>query len=376
MCPSVAAVLDGESELLADSTDPFLVRWVKIRTRQADSVSMRKPDIRDKVVGFLRRHPNARWWMPVVGLLVIALLPVPWLVATTPNPPGMAWRLDGRFRFDGETIDPSGTWYALSAGRPPLVVEVVLSWVHPGVPPPRDLTRGSAFNSPAMAEPAAIALGLAHAGREIELTMVVEVSGPTIPGLPDRAEVAHLNGYAITSREEWSIALSNMGQVNELITRTGAVHTFTGAELPYREVATMGLPIDASVSPAGWLRFVPESWYRKLALGRSHGLILALAAYVHESGEDLAKGRAIAGTGVIRVDGTVSAVGGLAAKARAAYRVGVEVFFYPAAQRCQGPSISAALGGRGMVMYPVGSLDEAIGVLRGTAGPLDDTGCP
>jgi hypothetical protein len=81
--------------------------------------------------------------MPVAGLLVIALLPVPWLMARTPNPPGMAWRLDGRFQFNGEAIDPPGTWYALSAGRPPVVAEVVYSWIHPDVQPPRDMTRGS-----------------------------------------------------------------------------------------------------------------------------------------------------------------------------------------------------------------------------------------
>ncbi|MGH8913711.1 MAG: S16 family serine protease [Acidimicrobiia bacterium] len=336
---------------------------------------MRKHRIR-RVKGFLRRHPHARWGIPVVGMLVIAVLPVPWLIANTPNPPGMAWRLDGRFQFNGETIDPPGIWYALSAGRPPVVAEVVLSWVDPDLPPPRDMTRGSAFNSPAMAEPAALAIGMARAGRVIELTTVVEVSGPTIPGLPDRAQVARLNGQAITSPEEWSNALSHLGQMNEFTTGRGAVHTFTGAELPYRDVAAMGFPIEASVSPAGWLRFIPESWYRNLTLGRSHGLILALAAYTHASGEDLANGRVIAGTGVIRIDGTVSAIGGLAAKARAAHRAGVEVFFYPASQRCQGEAIAESLEDRVMTMHPVETLDEAIGVLRGAAHSRPETDCP
>jgi hypothetical protein len=334
---------------------------------------MRKPRI-SKVVGFRRRHPNARWGIPLVAVLAFALLPVPWLMARTPNPPGIAWRLDGRFEFNGETIDPPGTWYALSAGRPPVVAEVVHSWLHPDIPPPRDMTRGSGFSSPAMAEPAAIAIGLARAGREIELTTVVEVSAPTTPGLPDRAQVARLNGQPITSGEEWSIAISNLGQENEFVTRSGAVHNFTGAELPYREVATMGFPIEASVSPVGWLRFVPESWYRNLTLGRSHGLILALAAYTHASGDDLAKGRTIAGTGSIRIDGTISSIGGLAAKARAAHRAGVEVFVYPASQRCQGEAIAQSL--HAMTLHPVETLDEAIGALRGVASPPPETDCP
>jgi PDZ domain-containing protein len=314
--------------------------------------------------------------MPVAGLLVIALLPVPWLMARTPNPPGMAWRLDGRFQFNGEAIDPPGTWYALSAGRPPVVAEVVYSWIHPDVQPPRDMTRGSGFDSPAMTEPAAIAIGLARGGREIELTTVVEVSGPEISGLPDRAQVVRVNGQAITTEDEWSNAISNLGQENEFITRAGAVHNFTGAELPFREVATMGLPTEASVSLTGWLRFVPESWYRNLSLGRSHGLILALAAYTHASGEDLAGGRVIAGTGAIRIDGTISTVGGLAAKARAAHRAGADVFVYPASQRCQGDAVAESLRGHAMAMRPVETLDEAIGALRGVAGAPPETDCP
>jgi Lon protease (S16) C-terminal proteolytic domain len=337
---------------------------------------MRESHSTRMLAGFLRRHPKARWAIPVVLVVVVAILPVPWLMANTSNPPGIAWRLDGRFLFDGEAIDPAGTWYALSAGRPPLVAEVVVSWLDPDVPSPRDLTRGSGFSSPSMAEPAAIAIGLVRAGREIELTTLVEVSEPTIPGLPDTAQVARLNGQTITSQEEWSDALSHLGRVNEFITSSGAVHTFAGTELPYREVVTMGFPIDASVSPTGWLRYIPEDWYRNLTLGRSHGLILALAAYSHASGEDLAGGRVIAGTGAIRIDGTVSAIGGLAAKARAANRAGVDVFFYPASQRCQGEAIGESLRDRAMTMYPVEILDEAIGVLRGAVSLSPESVCP
>lgn len=351
------------------------IRSVKIWTGEADRLSMRKSRIR-RFVGFLRRHPNARWATPVAGLLIIAVLPVPWLQARTPNPPGMAWRLDGRFQFDGETIDPRGTWYALSAGRPPVVAEVVLSWINADIPSPRNMTRGSGFNSPAMAEPAAIAIGLVRAGREIELTTVVEVSGPKVPGLPDRVQLALVNGQAITTGDEWSTALSNLGQENEFITRGGAVHYFAGADLPYQEVATMGLPIEASVSLTGWLRFIPQSWYRNLTLGKSHGLILALAAYTHASGEDLARGRVIAGTGAIRIDGTISAVGGLAAKALAAHRAGVDVFVYPASQRCQGDAVAESLPDHDMTMHPVETLDQAIGVLQGATGPPPETDCP
>lgn len=329
-----------------------------------------------RFAGFLRRHPVSRWGLPVLMLAVVAVLPVPWLQATTPNPPGIAWRLDGRFLYNGEAIDPSGTWYALSAGRPPIVAEVVLSWIDKDVPPPRNMTQGSTFSSPAMAEPAAIAIGLAHAGRDIVLTTLFEVSEPSIPGLPERAQIISLNGQVISSSEDWSTAVAHLGHENRMTMRNGAVHTFSGDEFPYRQVVTMGFPIDASVDLAGWLGIIPESWYRNLTLGRSHGLILALAAYAHSTGDDLAAGRVIAGTGTIRVDGTVGPIGGLAAKARAAHGVGAEIFVYPEGQRCQGEAIAEDLLDTNMTMFPVATLDDAIGALRGADMPPPKTDCP
>ena len=323
-------------------------------------------------VGLLRRTidlTRLNWWTRVASLLVVtvvvAFLPVPWMVARTPNPPGMAWRLDGRLQFDGETINPPGDWYGLSAGRPPVVAEVVRSWIDPDAEQPRDLRRGSTFNSPAMAEPAAIAIGLAAAGVEVDVTTLVEARHPIAVGLPTRVSVARLNGRAITSRQDWEISLASLGDHNEFVTGDGRMYDFAGTTFPYRTVAMMQAPTELNVSLAGWGRLIPVSWYRNFSLGRSHGLLLALAAYSDASGEDLAAGRAIAGTGVIRGDGTVAPVGGLGAKARAARRAGVDLMIYPADQRCQGETIMASPQVQGMAMIPVDTLTEAIELLRG-----------
>jgi len=319
------------------------------------------------VLGLIRR----RWWARSAALLsvivFVALLPVPWLVARTPNPPGMAWRLDGRLQLNGETIDPPGAWYGVTAGRPPVVAEVVRSWVFPGAEKPRDMRRGSSFNSPAMAEPAAMAIGLAQAGRVLDFTTFVEVRDPILEGLPVQAAVAFLNGRPISTEQDWSLELAALGKHNEFVTRDGRVFTFDGASFPYRVVETMEAPTELEVSLAGWLRLVPESWYRNLTLGRSHGLILALAAYSHASGEDLAAGRVIGGTGIIHGDGSVATIGGLSAKASAAHRAGVEVLVYPEAQRCQAEALAERVDLRGMVMIPVASLTAAIELLRGDA---------
>jgi PDZ domain-containing secreted protein len=105
----------------------------------------------------------------------------------------------------------------------------------------------------------------------------------------------------------------------------------------------------------------PFSLFRSLALGRSHGLVVALATYADAIDLDLAGGRHIAATGGVRSDGSVTRIGGLPAKARAARRVGVDVFFFPAGQ--EGDLSTFDPGS--MKLVPVASLDEAIDFLAG-----------
>jgi hypothetical protein len=297
-----------------------------------------------------------------MSLVFMALLPVPWLVARTPNPPGMAWRLDGRLQFDGETIDPPGRWIGLTAGRPPVVAEVVRSWVDPATERPRDMRGGSTFRSPAVAEPAAIAIGLAHAGRLVDLSTIVEASQPRVAGLPARVSVSRINGHVIANQDDWAYSIAALRDHNEFVSGDGHIYGFEGTAFPYRVVDMMHTPTDLEVSLAGWGRLIPVGWYRNLTLGDSHGLLLGLAVYSQASGEDLARGRVIGGTGVLREDGTVAPVGGLAAKTRAAHRAGVDVLLYPADQRClvEGTLDPAS----GMAAMPVVSLSEAIAMLR------------
>jgi Lon protease (S16) C-terminal proteolytic domain len=303
-----------------------------------------------------------RWTILGISLVFVALLPVPWLVARTPNPPGMAWRLDGRLQFDGETIDPPGMWIGLTAGRPPVVAEVVRSWLDPATDRPRDMRGGSTFHSPAVAEPAAIAIGLAHAGRLVDLSTIVEARQPLVAGLPAQVSVSMINGHVIVSQDDWASSIAALSDHNEFVSADGHIYDFDGTDFPYRVVDMINTPTDLEVSLAGWGRLIPVGWYRNLALGNSHGLLLGLAAYSHASGEDLARGRVIGGTGVLRGDGTVAPVGGLAAKTQAAHRAGVDVLVYPADQRCLVEVTLDRSGG--MAAVPVASLSEAIALLR------------
>lgn len=305
-----------------------------------------------------------------ITLALVALLPVPWLVARTSNPPGIAWRLDKRLLLNGETLDPPGTWYGLTAGRPPVVAELVWGWVNSDGTGPRDMRRGSLLDSPVLAEPAALAVGLTEAGVSVTTSTMIEARNPLVAGLPDRVWVKEVNGRQIQTRGDWLRSVLSLDDHNEFVGGDGRTHNFDGGRFPYGAVDVVRAPTDIEVSLAGFGRLIPESIYRKLRIGRSHGLLLALAAYSQYSGEDLTQGRVIAGTGVLRSDGTVAPIGGLAAKAKAAHSVGVDVMVYPAVQRCQWAALDES-GLTGMTMLPVTTLGEAIAMLRGDL-PIPD----
>ena len=283
-----------------------------------------------------RTGPSRR--VRVVGVataatLLVAMLPVPWMTAGLDDPPGTAWRLDGRLHVNGERIDPAGEWYWLTVGRPPLVAEVVRGWFVTDAGPV-SMRSGTAASRPQMNEPAAVAVGLLAAGRSVELDLVVELSRPVLPGIPDRLVVATLNGIEPITRADWERALATLGEQNTITGLAGTTYEFDGAVLPYDRADLLDVPaqqVDAVIG--GRLARTPIGrWFRGLALGRSHGMMVALVTYAHVSGDDLARGRTIAGTGGVRGDGQVVRVGGVRPKATAAARLGADVLLVPAEQ--------------------------------------------
>ena len=233
----------------------------------------------------------------VVLALVVALLPVPWQHRGDSRV-GIAWGMDNRLVLAGERLDPPGRWSWLTAGRPPLVGELVwqrAQTVFDDARPPivRDLRHGDATIRPVHVEPSAAAVGLAAAG------------------LADR--------------------------------------------LPDGEL----VPADAVLGGEG----PPYSWFRRLSMGASHGLMVGLVTFAGVTDEDLAAGRHVAGTGTLAPDGSVGTIGGLVAKAIGARRAGVDVLLVPAAQVDELADVE--LGS--MQVLGVSSLDDAIVRLRATA---------
>lgn len=99
--------------------------------------------------------------------VVVLLLPVPWQHKADSGL-GVAWGMDNRLVVEGERLDPSGRYSWLTAGRPPIVGELVWNRLvrlfDPGAPPAaRDLRVGDAAHRPVYAEPMAAAVGRAAA---------------------------------------------------------------------------------------------------------------------------------------------------------------------------------------------------------------------
>jgi hypothetical protein len=300
------------------------------------------------------------------GLAVVALValcPVPWMRAQLITPPGSAWRLDGRLVINGATADPPGTWYWLTAGRPPIVAEVVLGWFGAEAKPPTSMRDGRRAQRPAVTEPAAAAVGLRRAGWTINEGMIVELSDPTEDGLPARTLIVAVDDVALATRQDWARAVASMGRGGgTFTTAAGKVYDFEGERLPYRHVDVIDEPENSlDVAVGGRLaRTWAGSWFRDLALGSSHGLMVALVSYAWASGEDLARGRAIAGTGTMLYDGSVASIGGLRSKAAAARDIGADVLLFPAQQESQLEDFDPG----SMRLLPVRSLDEAIAALE------------
>lgn len=308
----------------------------------------------------------ARWATAAVATAAfVALCPVPWMKADLDHPPGSAWALDGRLVINGDPVDPPGTWYWLTVGRPPILAEVVRSWLSTDAPEPTDLRNGRVGQRPAVTEPAAATVGLRRAGWTIATTTMIEVSEPLDAAFPTQAVLALVNGLDLSTRERWDAAVRGLGDRNTFTTNDGISYEFAGRTLPFGKVNVIERPeqgLDAAIGGA-LAGTLPGSWYRNLSLGASHGLMVALVSYVYGSGDDLAMGRAIAGTGTIRADATVGRIVGLREKAGAARDVGADVMLFPAAQAADLDGFDPG----SMQLVPVTSLDDAIAAL--TAPP-------
>lgn len=231
---------------------------------------------------------------------------------------------------------PSGRWSWLTVGRPPFLAEVARDRVLGTDRPVRDMRIAPPTSQPLLVEPVAAAVGLLHAGRDLQLGVVVEAFGPLREDLPPHVVIAEIDGIELRQRADWVAASQGLGETVRFRSLEGVWYSAAGPGFPYERVRVIDVGPDAFEAAIGGtgrlsrLRIV--EWFRSLSLGNSHGMMVALVTYAHHAEVDLARGRHIAGTGGIIGDGTVTRISGLEAKARAARRAGAVVMFFPASQ--------------------------------------------
>lgn len=103
--------------------------------------------------------------------------------------------------------------------------------------------------------------------------------------------------------------------------------------------------------------------------GPSAGMIFTLGIIEKMTGEDLLRGRKIAGSGTIDLQGRIGAIGGIENKLIGASRKGVTIFLAPA-NNCEDISHIPD----GLQVIPVATLKEAVEVLR-DPDPSDRPSC-
>lgn len=94
--------------------------------------------------------------------------------------------------------------------------------------------------------------------------------------------------------------------------------------------------------------------------GPSAGLMMSLGIYSLASGDDLSRGRVVAGTGTIDVNGTVGPVGGVAEKIVGAEQRGARIFLVPTSEAADARSA----GLKDVTIIPVDTFDQARAALK------------
>ncbi|MGH2758399.1 MAG: YlbL family protein [Actinomycetota bacterium] len=178
--------------------------------------------------------------------------------------------------------------------------------------------------------------------------------------------VVGVDGQPITQDEQLRAAVRRH-RVGDVI----GLRVLRGADTVDVSTTTVGLPEDPSIPAIGvHVETVPRVRL-PLAIdidslgigGPSAGLIFAVGIYDLLDAADLTRGRVIAGTGEISIEGDVGPVGGIRQKVESARRQGAHLFVVPLAELDQACSVA-----KEMAVVGVEDLKQTIDVLRGSAG--------
>ena len=335
-----------------------------------------------------REVRSARSTLVVLGVLFLLLPTVVVAACVLPSPaalmaPGPVEPVEPLIRVEGTSYEPEGHLYLTTVrlALEPRLGQYVLARLQPDVEAvaktevmPAGLSREEfqKLGQRLLGESQSIAqvVALREAGYDVQVgDPEVEVIA-ILPGSPaasrlrvgDRIEA--VNGESIDTAAE----LVNLIQscvtgepVSLRIRRDGEMVTVT--------IPSLRGPLDNQGPVLGVVALTTGFDYRspvdvriesgRVTGGSSAGLVYALGVYNALVTEDITRGRKIAGTGTIRLNGTVGPVGGVKLKVRAAEDAGAEYFLVAAED-----AAAARAAARDMKVLPVRSFQEALAALR------------
>lgn len=224
----------------------------------------------------------------------------------------------------------------------------------------------------------AIAVAVEETGQQIELrtrAIVAQVlgGGPSDGLLLAGDTITAIDGTPVASATDLVDELQRSADP-----RTVTLDVLRGEEQLRVDIAMRQLPdtdrpvigvLAETVADEPDLPFEVEVDRRNI-VGPSAGLMLALTAADLLLDEDLAKGRVIAGTGTIALDGRVGPVSGVAEKTRAAIDAGADLLLVPVESL---PDTAAATEA-GITVVGVETFQDALDAVRGM--PIESLAAP
>ncbi len=330
------------------------------------------------------RGSTSRWLALSGAALLAAVL---FLLATLPSSdylfvPNGAHPIAGKVAVQGKDgpDGPGGIYYVDVTVRKVRWLERLLPFTRPDgaslVPPQAVTAPGETFNERIVearaemrrSEQIAAAVALEAGGLDVEtmprgvLVEAVAIDVPAAKALESGDVIVGVDGRKVTTVEQLlhtTRALRPGAKVRlrlrrdaELVERT--VPTVAAPDEPKRAIfgirvsqdAKIDLPLDVDIDLGN-------------VGGPSAGLPFALQIY-KELGHDVDRGRRVAATGEIELDGSIEPVGGIKQKTYGVRSAGADVFLVPAGEN----AATARRYAGGLRVIPVESFEQALHVLR------------
>ncbi|WKB34928.1 S16 family serine protease [Terrilactibacillus sp. S3-3] len=163
------------------------------------------------------------------------------------------------------------------------------------------------------------------------------------------------------SGEVFHLTIKRDGKVKQVAVKIGKFpKKLTGGKTKYGIGITQSNQANVIVHP-------PLSFNIKNIGGPSAGLMMTLEIYDQLTRQDLAKGRQIAGTGTMEMDGSVGPIGGIDEKVVGANASGADIFFAPTADHeAENAEKTAKAIGAHLKIVPVSTFDDAVNYLKRT----------